>query len=149
MNNIFTRISMLLTGMLLAGCASVPYAQRLHQRQLDYAAAAGAPVKHFNFFTLYSWESLGDSQLAVYTKPNKAWLLNVSPHCLQLGHGNAIAVTSYLHQISVNFDRVIVAGSPVPCAIKEIRPIDVAHLKTLQRERLRIESRPRPVGEGG
>ncbi len=147
MSNAFTRLAVLLTGIALAGCASLPNAQRLHQRQLEYAAAAGAAVKHFNFFTLYSWESLGDSQLAVYTKPNKAWLLDVSPHCLQLGYGNAIAITSYLHQISVNFDRVLVAGSPVPCAIREIRPIDVAHLKALQHPQHRIESRPRPAAD--
>lgn len=148
MSKVFTHIAVLVTSMTLAACASAPYAQRLHQRQLDYAAAAGAPVTHLNFFRLYSWESLGDSKLALYTKPNKAWLLDVSPNCLQLGYGNAIAVTSYLHQISVNFDRVIVAGSPVPCAIREIRPIDVARLKVLQREPHPVESRPRPAGEG-
>ena len=64
--------------LLLAGCCQrlvVPSAQS--QREAAYAAAAGAPVKSFRFFNLYSWEPLGDSQLVVYTRPNEAWLLEV------------------------------------------------------------------------
>ena len=62
---------------LTAGCSSVPYAQRVQQRQAAYAAAAGAPVRSFNYFSLYSWEPLSDTELAVYTRPNQAYLLDL------------------------------------------------------------------------
>ena len=51
-------LAALLAGGVLAACSSVPYAQHMRERQAAYAAAAGAPVRHFDFFTLYSWESL-------------------------------------------------------------------------------------------
>jgi hypothetical protein len=138
----------LLTGsVLLAACSSVPYAQRLRERQAAYAAAAGAPVRHFDFFTLYSWESLGDSQLAVYTRPNKAWLLDVSPHCPRLDYRNSIAITSFAHQVSAGFDKVL-TGSPVPCVIERIRPLDMTRLKTLERAQHAITTRPRPTAAG-
>src|SRR6185437_3458404 len=72
----------------LGACSSVPYAQRMAQRQAAYAAAAGAPVRSFHYFDLYSWEPLGDSQLAVYAQPNRAWLLDVGP-CPNLEFANA------------------------------------------------------------
>ena len=45
--------------VLLAACSSVPYAQRLQQRQAAYVAAAGAPVRSFRLVfghSIYSWE---------------------------------------------------------------------------------------------
>ena len=140
-------LGILVAGSALVACSSVPYAQRLRERQAAYAAAAGAPVRHFDFFTLYSWESLGDSQLAVYTRPNKAWLLDVSPHCPRLDYSNSIAITSFAHQVSARFDRVL-TGSPVPCVIERIRPIDMTRLKTAEREQHAITAAPRPAPAG-
>ena len=137
----------LLAGAVLAACSSVPYAQRLRERQTAYAAAAGAPVRHFVFIALYSWESLGDSQLAVYTRPNKAWLLDVSPHCPWLDYSNSIALTSFAHQVSTGFDKVL-TGSPVPCVIEQIRPVDMTRLKKVQREQHAITAKPRPAAAG-
>ena len=137
----------LLAGSMLAACSSVPYAQRLRERQAAYAAAAGAPVRHFDFFTLYSWESLGDSQLAVYTRPNKAWLLDVSPHCPRLDYSNSIAITSFAHQVSARFDKVL-TGSPVPCVIEQIRPLDMTRLKQVERAQHAITVQPRPAAAG-
>jgi len=70
----------LVAAVLAAGCSSVPLAQR----QAAYAAAAGAPVNSFRFFTpLWSWEALGPDQVVIYTKPKEAWLLDV-PGCTDL-----------------------------------------------------------------
>lgn len=140
-------LGLLLAGGMLAACSSVPYAQRLRERQAAYAAAAGAPVRHFDFFTLYSWESLGDSQLAVYTRPNKAWLLDVSPHCPRLDYSNSIAITSFAHQVSARFDKVL-TGSPVPCVIEQIRPLDMTRLKQVERAQHAITAQPRPAAAG-
>lgn len=126
----------------LGGCSSVPYAQRMAQRQAAYAAAAGMPVRSFHFFNLYSWEPLGDSQLAVYTRPNRAWLLDVAP-CQNLEFTNAIGLTSFAGDVSVNFDKVLVGRSYPPCFISKIRPIDVAKLKLEQQAQRKIDAEPR------
>lgn len=126
----------------LSACSSVPYAQRMAQRQAAYAAAAGAPVRHFHFFSLYSWEPLGDSQVAVYTQPNRAWLLDVGP-CPNLAFANAIGLTSYMGDVSINFDKVLTGRNYPPCLISKIRPVDVAKLRLEQQAQRKIESEPR------
>jgi hypothetical protein len=98
----------------LAACSSVPYAQRMSNRQAAYAAAAGEPVRNFRFFELYSWEPLGNSQLAVYTRPNEAWLLTVSGPCPDLDFTNVIGLTSNLHEVSINFDKVLTGRADPP-----------------------------------
>lgn len=137
----------LLAGTVLAavaGCSSVPYAQRAAQRQAAYAAAAGAPVNHFQFFTpLWSWEPLGSDEVVIYTRPKEAWLLDV-PGCTELPFANAIGLTSNLNQVSIHFDKVITGRNNLPCAIQQIRPIDVGKLKAVQQEQRQIQTEPRP-----
>ncbi|WP_266170582.1 DUF6491 family protein [Dyella subtropica] len=127
----------------LAACASVPYAQRMSDRQAAYAAAAGEPVRSFRFFELYSWEPLGNSQLAVYTRPNQAWLLSVSGPCPDLEFTNAIGLTSNMSEVSINFDKVL-TGRTFPCTISQIRPIDVAKMRAVEHEQRKIEAASRP-----
>lgn len=127
----------------LVACSSVPYAQRMSNRQAAYAAAVGEPVRSFRFFDLYSWEPLGDSQLAVYTRPNEAWLLTVSGPCPDLEFTNAIGLTSNLHEVSINFDKVL-TGRTFPCTISQIRPVNVAKLKAVEHEQRKIEAAERP-----
>lgn len=129
--------------LALGACSTVPYARRLADRQAAYAAAAGEPVRSFRFFNLYSWEPLGDRQLAVYTRPGQAWLLDVSP-CLNLPYANAIGLTSAVNEVSVNFDRVLTGRDYAPCVISRIRPLDVARLKLAQQAQRRIEAAARP-----
>lgn len=128
--------------LVLAACSSVPYAQRAAQRQAAYVAAAGAPVNHFNFFSLYSWEPLGDHQLAVYTHPNRAWLLDVS-RCPNLEFAQTIGLSSAVNQVSVRFDKVFAGGGYPPCWISQIRPIDVAKLRVAQQAQRKITAEAR------
>lgn len=128
---------------LLAACASAPYAQRISERQAAYAAAAGAPVRQFRFFTLYSWEPLSDSQLAVYTRPNEAWLLDLSGGCPDLAFVNSIGFTSSVNQVMVGFDKVLTGRRSFPCIISQIRPVDVKSLKAVQQQQRLIKSAPR------
>jgi hypothetical protein len=128
---------------LLAACASAPYAQRISERQAAYAAAAGAPVRQFRFFTLYSWEPLSDSQLAVYTRPNEAWLLDLGGGCQDLAFVNSIGLTSNLNQVMVGFDKVLTGRRSFPCTITQIRPVDVKSLKAAQQQQRAIRSAPR------
>jgi hypothetical protein len=131
--------------LALAACSSVPYAQRMALRQAAYAAAAGAPVRSFHFFDLYSWEPLGDHQLAVYTRSNRAWLLDVGA-CPNLEYANAIGLTSFGGEVSVNFDKVLTGRGYPPCFIAKIRPVDVARLKLEQLAQRKIDAESRGQG---
>ena len=125
----------------LSACSSVPYAERQQQRQQAYAAAAGAPVKSFHFFTLWSWEPLSDSELAVYTRPDRAWLLDVDGTCQNLQYTPTIGLTSSVNQVWVRFDKVL-AGR-IPCTISQIRPVDVKLLRIKQEAQRKINAQPR------
>lgn len=127
----------------LAACSSVPRAEREAQRRADYEAAAGPGQRSFRFFgNLWSWEPLGKDLLAVYTRPNEAWLLTVGG-CIDLEYTNAIGLTSSFGQVSVGFDKVLTGRRDFPCFITGIRPVDVKRLKAAQTERRKIEEQPR------
>ena len=128
---------------LLAACSSVPYAQRVADRQAAYAAATGAPVRRFRFFNpLWSWEPLGRDQLVIYTRPQTAFLLDVGG-CTDLEYTNRIALTSNFNEVSVGFDKVLTERRDFPCTITRIRPVDVKRLKATQEAQRRIETAPR------
>ena len=127
----------------VAACSSVPYAQRISARQAAYAAAAREPVRSFRFFELYSWEPLGDSQLAIYTRPSEAYLVSVMGPCPDLEFTNAIGLTSNLNEVQVRFDKVLTGRRDIPCTIGEIRPVDLARLKSVEHEQRKIQSAQR------
>ncbi|WP_426690310.1 DUF6491 family protein [Rhodanobacter ginsengiterrae] len=132
----------LMLALVTAGCSSVPYAQRMSQRQAAYAAAAGAPVRSFHYFSLYSWEPLSDTELAVYTRPNQAWLLELGG-CQDLMFTNTIGLTSNINQVMVGFDKVLTGRRNFPCTITGIRPVDVKSLKIAQEKQRKIEAAAR------
>ncbi|WP_201316048.1 DUF6491 family protein [Dyella sp. EPa41] len=134
--------------LLLGACARVgqEYTARLNARQQAYAAAAGTPVQSFHYFTLWSWEPLSDDQLAVYTRANEAWLLDLDGKCHNLQFTNHIGLTSSVSEVSARFDRVITGGADAPCFIKQIRPVDVAKLHEPQQGKPReVEEMQRPA----
>lgn len=143
-----TKLRMLvpiLLGVLLAACESVPYAQRLQQRQQAYSAAAGAPVRSFRLVMgaqIYSWEPLSDTQLVIYTLPSKAYLLDVWP-CNNLTFTNFIGLTSFASEVQTGFDKVLTGRPYIPCIIKQIRPIDLARFKLEKESQRHIDSLPR------
>lgn len=133
-------------GLLLVGCSSVPYAQRLNERQAAYEAAAGAPVSNFMFSSLYQWQPLSETSLVVYTRPTEAWLLNLAG-CHDLLYVNNIGLTSNLGQVSARFDKVLTGRSDVPCTISQIRPVDVEAVRAAKLQQKRtIKSEPRNSG---
>lgn len=127
----------------LSACTRVgkDYTSRMEARQQAYAAAAGEPVSSFRYFSLWSWEPLSDSELAIYTRANEAWLLDLDGKCRNLEFTNHIALTSSASEVSAKFDRVITGGADAPCFIKQIRPVDIKKLNSPQ------EGKPREVEE--
>ena len=132
----------------LSACTRVgkDYTSRMEARQQAYAAAAGEPVSSFRYFSLWSWEPLSDSELAIYTRSNEAWLLDLDGKCRNLEFTNHIALTSSASEVSAKFDRVITGGADAPCFIKQIRPVDIKKLNSPQEGKPReIEEAARPV----
>ncbi|OOG60333.1 DUF6491 family protein [Rhodanobacter sp. C03] len=117
--------------VLLGACASGPSVQQMQLRQAAYVAAAGAPVRSFRLVagaSVDSWEPLNDTQLVVYTRPTRAFLLDTWP-CSGLTVTNSIGFTSFAGEVSVGFDKILTARGNLPCAIKQIRPLDLARFK--------------------
>ena len=123
--------------MLLGACAANhARAQRDQAHLAAVHAAAGKPVGSFNYMmsTLYSWEPLSENELLIYTRPDKAWLLNVGL-CQELPYTTAIGLTSHVGQVSTGLDSVVVNRGNFPCRIQKIQPVDVKLLKQKMAQR--------------
>lgn len=130
-------LSLLVLAMLLGACAANhARAQRDQARLAAVHAAAGKPVGSFNYMmsTLYSWQPLSEHELLIYTRPDKAWLLNVGV-CPELPYTPAIGLTSHVGQVSTGLDSVIVNRGNFPCHIQKIQPVDVKLLKQKMAQR--------------
>ncbi|CTP84108.1 hypothetical protein A6R71_10095 [Xanthomonas translucens pv. arrhenatheri] len=123
---------------LLVGCASNRISD--DERLALYRAHAAAPVRDFQYFNrLSGWTALGDSALAVWTRPNQAYLLELNGRCTDLDFAPSIAITHFSDRVSARFDVVLViGGSPgairLPCRIQSIRPLDIKALRSSEQE---------------
>lgn len=144
-------VAMLLAAVL-GGCATTGKLTSAERLDL-YRAHAGEPVKNFRYFgSLNGWTELGDSALAVWTKPNEAWLLNLNGPCMDLSFAPAISITNMMGQVSARFDRVIVHGggpmARVPCRIDSIQPLDVKSLRASEKELREAKISERAADQG-
>ena len=57
-------------------------------------------------------EQRGDEALAVWTRPNEAWLLDLSGPCPDLEFTHAIGLTDNLGMVHARFDKVLASGLP-------------------------------------
>ncbi|MEG3191373.1 DUF6491 family protein [Lysobacter sp. D1-1-M9] len=137
----------------LAACANGPDL-RDAQRLALYEANAGAPVESFHYFGgINGWTPLGDSALAVWTRPNQGYLLDLLGSCPDLEYARAISVSNQFGRVHARFDSVDVLDRDsfgIPCRIEQIRPIDAAALKQAEREmRESVEMAERTQDAGG
>ena len=137
-----TVIAMSLAAVMLAGCATgrLSSAERLE----IYRAHAGPPQQDLQYFgSLNGWTELGDSALAVWTRPSEAYLLELRGPCDGLSYAPAIGLTSQMGRVSSRFDKVLVrdttGGPRVPCFINSIRKLDVPALRASEKERREAE----------
>ena len=121
----------------LAACATNS-AQREVDRLALYTAHAGTPMPSFRYFgRLYGWTPLGDAAIAVWTRPNQAYLLSFNGRCPDLDFASAISVSSQSGTVYSKFDKVVVVNRNamrIPCHIREIRPLDVKAIQQAQRD---------------
>jgi hypothetical protein len=110
------------------------------ERLALYRAHAGPPVRSFRYLSqIDSWTPLGNSTVAIWTRPNEAYLLDVDGPCPELDFAQAISLTSQFGIVHSRFDKVIPLTSaggpePVPCHIRQIRPLDVKALKSAEKD---------------
>jgi len=122
----------------LGACAS-DARLRDADRLAMYRAHAGAPVDSFHYFgSLSGWTPLGDSALALWTRPKQAYLLEIAGPCPDLEFAQAISLSQQFGRVYARFDKVIPRGTPgaapIPCHIERIRPLDVQAIKAAERE---------------
>lgn len=121
-----------LLAALVAGCATgtgLTGAERLDL----YRSHAGEPVDTIRYPARYTgWTPLGDSALALWTRPSEAWLLELSGPCQNLDYALSITIDSRSGWLSSRFDRIYVNDNgliPIPCQIASIRPLDVKAIR--------------------
>ncbi|WP_460734695.1 DUF6491 family protein [Lysobacter tyrosinilyticus] len=104
-----------------------------------YRAHAQPPVQSLRYLSrIDGWTPLGDRALAIWTRPNEAYLLEVDG-CPDLDFAQAIGLTHNFGTVYSRFDKVIPrvgAGvpQPIPCYIREIRPLDVKAIKSAEKD---------------
>lgn len=127
-----------LLSVLVAGCATrpgVPPTDRLEA----YRAAAGEPQQSFSFRGhLWGWTSLGGETLAVWTRSDRGYLLEVARPCQDLAFAVHITLTSRQGRVVSGADSIIarridggVGGSR--CRIESIRPLDARAVRESKR----------------
>jgi hypothetical protein len=105
-----------------------------------YRAHAMAPVASFRYLNrIDGWTPLGDAALAIWTRPNEAYLLETNGPCPDLEFAQAIGLTSQMGMVYSRFDKVIPRADPggappIPCQIRQIRPLDVKAIKSAEQD---------------
>ena len=134
--------------LAVTGCATT--GKLSDQQRLDiYRSHAGEPVSSIRYFgSFIGWTSLGDRALALQTRPNENWLLELDGPCQNLDFANTIGLTSRMNQVDARFDRVLVRdGFPGGCRIASIRPLDGKALKAEMSELRKAEAAERADGQ--
>jgi hypothetical protein len=128
--------TLLLGAVLLAGCATNAGLRESQELSL-YQAHAGEPVDSFRYYgSISSWTLLGDTTLAIWPRPSRAYLVDVHGPCSDLSFAQAISLSSRMGQVYARFDDVIPlsrGSGRFPCRIREIRPVDVKALKRAEK----------------
>ena len=120
-----------------------------------YRSHAGERVKDFQYFGRISgWNPLGDSALAVWTKPNQAYLLELYGPCTDLDFAPAISLSNMGGRVSARFDNVYVLGGGtgsirLPCRIETVRLLDSKGLKQAEKELREAKMVEREAAIGG
>lgn len=129
----------IVAALAVAGCASNAPRLTNQQDQALYRAHAGEPVKSFRYFgRIRQWETVGDSGVAVWTRPDTAFLLDVSQGCLDLEWSPSLSMTTERDRVQVGFNDILVqrTGDKAVkrCRIQAIRPLDVEGLRNAQKQ---------------
>jgi hypothetical protein len=130
-----------LMAVAAAGCASSGARLSDSERLGAYLSSAGEPVTSFRITgSVNGWTSLGDRHLAVWTRSNQAYLLELATVCPDLRNAFSIGIMNSNQRVQARFDSVLVQdrGSitvrRAPCTIATIRPVDTDALDAAEDE---------------
>lgn len=149
MKTLLATAALCLTLVACATTGRLTSAQRLEL----YKAHAGPPQDSLQYFgSLNGWTALGDSALAVWTKPSEAFLLELRGPCQGLDYAPAIGLTSQMGRVSARFDKVLVRDPTpgpmnMPCFIGSIRKLDVKALRASEQELRQAQLQEREEGQ--
>lgn len=105
-----------------------------------YRAHAAPPQQDMPLYGgINGWTDLGDSALAVWTRPSEAYLLELTGPCQGLDYALEIALTSRTGRVSSRFDKVLVrdpTSGPMnmPCFIRSIQKLDIKALRASEQD---------------
>lgn len=126
----------LAAGLLGGGCVANGSLRDADKLAL-YRAHAAAPVPSFRYSGRISgWTPLGDSAVAIWTRPGEAWLLDLHGPCQDLEYTPEIALTGNTGRVYARFDKVLVRNTGtinIPCTIATIRALDVKAIRQAER----------------
>ena len=103
----------------------------MSQRLALFEDVAQPPVKSFHFWQMHRWEPLGRDHLAVWTRLDTAYLIEVQQPCSGLDFAQTVGLSSTQNRVHSRFDDVRFENQR--CRIAEIRPVNVAALKAAER----------------
>ncbi len=122
--------------LVLSGCASTGALDDT-QKLAIYRAATGEPVNSFSYLgSINGWTPIGDSHIAVWTRPSQAYLLSFHGPCQDIDFTPVISLTSQGSRVYAGFDKVMVhnrSSIQLPCRIREIRPLDTTKVKAAEK----------------
>jgi uncharacterized protein DUF6491 len=133
-----SQITLLVLALAASACATGKMSDT--EKLAFYRSHAQAPVASFRYLNrIDGWTPLGNSAVAIWTRPNEAYLLEVAGPCPDLDFAQAISLTSQSGIVYTRFDKIIPrsgmgAQPPIPCPIHEIRPLDVKALKADEKD---------------
>ncbi|WCE03179.1 DUF6491 family protein [Pseudoxanthomonas sp. JBR18] len=123
---------------LLSGCASLGTSRLSAAQDVElFQSHAGEPIKAFSpFGGISQWETVGDSAVAVWTKPDTAYLLGVAEGCLDLEWSPRLSLSREHDRVYAGFNHVLVRRpgekDAKRCRIETIQPLDVQALRAAQ-----------------
>lgn len=120
-------VALALTGLLLAACANPERAERKAQRLALFEEAAGKPIKSFHFWNMDRFETLSRTRVVIWTRPNKAFVLDVEEPCVGLEFAHALGVSSTQNRVHNRFDSVFFDDQR--CRIRQIREVDLTFIR--------------------
>lgn len=98
-------------------------------KHTDYAQFAGEPITSFRYTNLYNWQRVGDHDVALWTKPSEAYLLDLVDNCQPVESRYTVEIGGVASVGGVARVGDDVNFGPLHCRILAIRPIDLARMK--------------------
>lgn len=137
-------LPLLVALLALGACSTAPRMSSAERLEL-YRAHAGEPVRSISVQArLWGWRALGDDTLAIWTRSDRGYLVELINRCPEISFAKKIALTNRSGRVWAGFDSVIVqrggrSSNPTLCRINTIRPIEPRAVNESRRDLEKID----------